>query len=96
MNHSKDPVKRLRAALALGFSLPDSLPIVLGCSVATFARRCGHRESEVSMCLRGYPGRTYGAIREDLASELGVSRSDVDDLISEASGETPGRRQKHR
>ena len=81
MTPQPDPVKRIEDALRLGFRLSEAVQKVLGRPLASFARERGHRESEVSMCLGGYPGRTYGRIRDDLAGELGISRRALDRLI---------------
>lgn len=83
----RDPVKRIEHALQLGFKLSEAVQNVLGRSLAAFARERGHRQSEVSMCLGGYPGRVYGAIRDDLARELGIERKQLDRLIENASRE---------
>lgn len=86
MPQSSEAVKRIEAALDLGFPLSDAVNRVLGRSLASFAREHGYRESEVSMCLRGYAGRVYGDLRDDLASELGIERQDLDRLITRSGG----------
>ena len=81
MRDDGQAVKRLEAALELGFSVSEAVQKALGRSLTQWAEEHGHRQSEVSMCLGGYPGRIYGAIRDDLAAELGIDRGDLDRLI---------------
>lgn len=74
-------VNVVESALALGFSLSEAIQRALGRSLASFAATYGHRASEVSMCLNAYEGRVYPAIRNDLATELGIGREVVDQWI---------------
>lgn len=81
MPSESDAVKRLQAALDLGFSLSEAVFRTLGQTQSAWAEDHGVRQSEVSMCLGGYPERPYGAIRDALCDDLGIPRSDLDRLI---------------
>lgn len=74
-------VNRIRALVGLGLTPSEAFQKALGKPLAQFAEERGHRGNEVSMCLNAYPGRTYTAIRDDLAEELGITRTEVDALI---------------
>lgn len=75
----------IESAMALGFTLSEAVQKVLGRSLSQFAEERGHRQPEVSMCLGGYPGRTYGQIRDDLCAELEIERAVLDRWITEQS-----------
>lgn len=81
MEQGSEAVRRLEAAIGLGFSLSEAVQKALGCSLTQWAEANGHRQSEVSMCLGGYHQRAYPAIREALARDLAVEREDLDRLI---------------
>ena len=85
MPHEGEAVKRIEAAMSLGFSVSEAVQKALGRHLSQFAEEHGHRQSEVSMCLGGYPGRTYGTIRDDLSGALGIERAELDALIDGAS-----------
>lgn len=80
MADASDQLGRLESALALGFSLSEAVQKLLG-SLTAWAEAKGHRGNEVSMCLLAYHQRTYSAIRDDLAKDLGITREDLDRLI---------------
>lgn len=81
MDQKAPAVKLIRAAIDLGFSTSEAVQKALGRPLSHFAEERGHRPSEVSMCLNGYPGRTYALIRDHLAAELGIERRHLDVLI---------------
>lgn len=81
MPRNDEVVKRLEAARELGFGLPEAVMKMIGTTLTAWAESHGHRQSEVSMCLGGYPGRPYASIRDDLAQDLGIERTDLDRLI---------------
>lgn len=89
MPQRPNPVNVVEGALALGFSLSEAVQRALGQSLSAFAAKYGHRPSEVTMCLTSYEGRVYPAVRDDLATELGVDRETVDRWISSAAGKAP-------
>lgn len=73
----------IEGALALGFTLSEAVQRALGRSLSEFAEAHGHRQSEVSMCLGGYPGRIYAQVRDDLCAELSIERATLDRWIAE-------------
>lgn len=79
-------VKKIQTARQLGFSLSEAVVRNLGVTLTAWAADHGYRPSEVSMCLGGYPERPYASIRDDLASDLGIPREVLDELIDD-SGE---------
>lgn len=83
-------VKRIRARVALGMTLSQAIHKEMQMTLSAFAEAHGFRQPEVSMCLCGYPGRTYPTIRDAVAVTLGVERKVVDGLIAEAAGPMPG------
>jgi hypothetical protein len=81
-----DPIVNTKPAnlttlLALGSTLAQAVGNVLQGSLTEIAGRHGFRQTEVSMCLRNYPGRSYPRIREALAADLGITRLEIDELI---------------
>lgn len=87
MADASEVVARLEAAMGLGFTLSEAVQKALGRSLTAWAEDHGHRQNEVTMCLRAYHQRTYSAIRDELARDLGITREEIDRLID---GQTPG------
>ena len=57
----------------------DVIKLALPMSLKDFAEKHGFTAQEVSQCLAGY--RRHEKIREALALELAVDRSEVDELL---------------
>jgi predicted transcriptional regulator len=64
-----------------GFTLTETVRMLLDVSLAEFARRYGFRQEEVSMCLLGYSGRRLPKVRKRLAKVLGLKIEQIDSLI---------------
>ena len=57
----------------------DLLKLALGMSQKEFGEKYGFSKQEVHQCITGY--RTHEKVRAALAEELGVERSEVDELL---------------
>lgn len=69
--------------MAVGLSASEAVQRALGISLSEFGRRNGFRQTEVSMCLLGYPDRGYPEIRDAICAELGITRDFLDAKIEE-------------
>src|SRR5690606_30369880 len=80
--HPMTKRNRIDQLLAAEMSGSDKLTAALkarGFTLSGFARHIGHWPEEVRMTVRGI--RTYPVIRDAIATELGISREEVDALI---------------
>lgn len=83
MATSREKIKTLEGALALGFDLTMAIQRALGTSLTAFANEHGYSVPAVSMCLRGYSGRVYPDIRDAICETLDIPREYLDRLIDE-------------
>lgn len=65
----------------------DVVRLALPGTITAFAYKYGFSKPEVSQCLSGY--RPHEKIRDALATELGVERSEIDALIDNAPRAVP-------
>lgn len=80
-------VAHAEKAQALGFTAAEALTNSLGTTATDWAAARNFSREQVSMCLNGI--RTYHAVRDALAEDLGVSRADLDRLL-DGREDTPG------
>lgn len=76
-----EPMARLQAAVALGFTVSEAVQKLLGRTLTSWAEANGHRQNEVTMCLLKYHQRIYPEIRDGLARDIGVTRAEFDSFI---------------
>jgi len=74
-------VATVRNSCESGFTLAETVRMLLKRSFAEFAQQYGVRQEELSMCLLGYPGRDLPKIRKLLARVLGLKLAVMNDLI---------------
>lgn len=88
MADTKQNVKLIEGALALGFSPSEAITRAMGVSLSEFARQTGHTAAAVSMCFNFYNGRVFGGIRDLVAERLGVPREYIDRVIESQAEQT--------
>jgi hypothetical protein len=82
MAQTKESIKVIEAALAIGFKLSEAVQRALGAPLAEFASRHGFTPQAVTMCLGAYQGRVYSDIRDALCADLEIPREYIDRLLS--------------
>jgi len=71
----------IRNSIEAGFTLTEVVRMLLGESFADFSKANGVSQTEISMCLLGYPGRDLPKVRKLLARKLGLRLSVMNNVV---------------
>lgn len=77
----RDGMGKIKVIIASGVAVPEAIKAALGMSVREFALKHELPESAVSATINGSTPYPYINIREALATELGVSREYIDEIL---------------
>jgi len=80
-------IRTIENSVQSGFTLSETIRMLLGISFSEFSKNTGLKQEEISMCLLGYPGRELPKVRKALARKLGLKLEQMNDLISRYSRE---------